>query len=71
MFIKVKIQWFTKLGYLATAQTSTCQSAGAESCALFAFRTCLFLHILQWIKGELQLPILSSHPIRVILCPGE
>lgn len=27
MFMKVKIQPLTKLGYLATAQTSACQSA--------------------------------------------
>lgn len=45
MFIKVKIQPFVKLGYLATAQTSACQSAGAKGCAFLAFRTSeFFLH---------------------------
>lgn len=36
MFMKVKIQPLTKLGYLATAQTSACQSVGEESCVLLA-----------------------------------
>lgn len=44
MFIEVKIQPFTKLGYLATAQTSTCRSAGEKSCTFLAFRTSKFFY---------------------------
>lgn len=36
MFMKVKIQPLAKLGYLATAQTSACQSVGEKSCVLLA-----------------------------------
>lgn len=38
MFMKVKIQPLAKLGYLATAQTSACQSAGEKSCVLFSLQ---------------------------------
>lgn len=37
MFIKVKIQPLSKLGYLATAQTSACQSAREKGCVFSAF----------------------------------
>lgn len=74
MFIEVKTQPFTKLGYLACAQTSTCRSAGEKSCTFLAFRTSKFFLsffffkcILQRIKGKLLLPTLSSRPILVIL----
>lgn len=72
MFIKVKIQSFAKLGYLATVQTSTCQSAGEKSPAFLAFRTSDFvICILRWTEVKMLLPVLSPSPVLVMLCPGE
>ena len=73
MFIKVKIQSFTKLGlfgYCSNINLSICRRK--KCCAFLALWTSkLFLGPLKWITATMLLLALSLRPVLVILCPGK